>query len=266
MLEDTRQTIVLFLSVLAGMVLCGIMASQLVGPRGGPPAGLFLSSAPAAGALATLLAGVVAATAGILAGKGSSALTGLFAGGCCLLGLALRLGSPVEFIHTATMGAILGESIAWCLATYAMACLVFRYVGLVPGLEQDRSARPAVLTLLAALPVAWLVARTGAAGQSLGAAFCGALVAGLAARLFFPCNRPILLFAFLPLLGVLSYSIGTWQLGGRDPVDALVHGDLPSLLIIRPVDWAAGGMMGLAAGYGWGKSFQHDDEEKEACP
>lgn len=118
------------------------------------------------------------------------------------------------------------------------------------------------------LLLAWLFARHDAAGQSLGAALLCGVGAGVFGSLVSQSlsaqanskigsgghGLPDLTVAFVPialgvlLAGVLGPLIGLGMPGAGKLLSGVTRGDLPGWILVTPVSWAAGALIGVPAG------------------
>jgi hypothetical protein len=245
---------------------------------GGPPAPgiLHVSALPGA---AFVVAGCFLAAALIAAvvGRLTNAAVGLFVLGCGLSYLAMRAGTVRELAFMAgaslTLHAI--ETMGWSILLALGSGLVFKVSGPLTDVLDSTDSQTAAgdgrscawsggawigaAMGAAVIPAVWLVAQSSMKGQALAAVIIGAMAAGLAARLLRPNAWPILLFAAPCLFGGLAQLAAAFLL--RLPLDsAFVQQALAAPLLPMPLDYAAGSLIGVSLGLGWGRSFAHGEE------
>lgn len=257
-------------SVVLGAWLCSLFAPMLLGERGtiGPSA--FLAHSPAMAVLGVVLALGVATFIGALAGRVTNPVAGVFVLGASLFGLAWRTEGLQEVLLSGSPIPLPAETLLYALLAVPATWIVLRAGGPLKDVEPDpqghrpnpwlsKPAGMAAASGLLVLPVAWLVAQSPSKGQALGAAFLGAMVAGIAARLVAPHAQPRWAFISPLVFGAVALAIGAATLAAA-PAQAFVDRSYSPLLVPMPIDWLAAGLMGAAFGYGWAKSFLHHEE------
>ena len=200
---------------------------------------------------------------GIVVGRLTTTNRGMFIWGAGLLAMAMRFGNSQEFAFGGgSLGAAAIETVIWGIVVLAGTWVMFRVCGglgdIAPvpghrGLRWNEALRGAAAALIM-LPVVWLLARFDLKGQALGAAVCGAILAGLAGRLAAPKVQPVLLYAAPVFVCALAHAISWMLLTG--PIEASpAAGTLPRLAYAMPVDYAAAGIFGVSIGIAWARSF-----------
>lgn len=120
-----------------------------------------------------------------------------------------------------------------------------------------------VLLLSAGIGVAgsWLFARYGGAGQGLGSAFLGGLIAGVFASQAYESlgkdekkaplgSTGVLVPALLGMLlaALIAPLLGIALPGGSRLAEGIARGTLPGWVLVSPASWMAGGLLGIPAG------------------
>ena len=244
--------------------------------EGGLPAGSVVQAIhPVAAAVAMLAAMLV----GIVIATGTARLVTPLSG-LCVLGAAmgwagLWLDGTRDIIVHGQPALLAADGFAWTVLVLLTSWSVIGLgrqvsdvhpveVGEPPDPLRSRDALVLLVSGAAALPVVWFAASTDLRGQTVCAAVVGGMAAGVVGRLWSPHVQPIL----APAGVVLAGTIGGWINATSLPADALAAwagGDIPSLLLLTPIDWAVGGLLGAPLGYRIGGSFiTHEGESVQA--
>ena len=250
---------------LVGAVIGGLWLALLdADPRGVPPAALIASASRVSTAVSMGVLLVGATALGCLVGRLVNAVVGLFVLGATISVYAMRTGPLSGLVFDGvTMPAIGIETCAWALVMSACAIVVFRMSGPLPDVPREegvslwrelahgdalRALAPAVL----AIPVIWVVARSGTKGQAIGAAVVAGMVCGAGSRMAAPKVQPILIFG-APLLALGLAQVASGARLAAAPDALLATGALSPLLHVLPVDAAGGIAVGVAMGLGWAR-------------
>lgn len=272
-----RWTIYLLCLMVIGPI-AGSMTGALRAVDGGPGATPLVSANPTAGMLAALVAIGLAFAVGAFTARLLGVAPGMTSAGLVLAWATWRTGTVDDLIRTAHSGGP--------FTRLALEGLIFGVVGAVitavlwaigrrhqePGHRADLN-EPAARALgrffsakagLAALAVAviaggvgaWFIGVTPLKGQALAAAIAAATLAAAAGRLVeFTAPIPALFLAVaaLAVLGPLSgiATVGT----GVGAVQEAYRGSLFPLAVICPLDWIAGGLLGIPMGVAWAGSM-----------
>lgn len=273
MIRAILQNGTLIAAMAIGAVVCGLTATMMQSDRGAlGPLVLAANSLPA-GLLGGAIAMITATAVGVLVGRVSNCVVGMFALGGALFGLSWRLETVREMVFVSSLGQASIETALWAVLMLAATWTVFRLAGPMqdvepteagdrPGWMRGTPALKMALAGLIMLPAVWIVARTGVKGQVIGAVFVGGTAAGLVGRLVSPHVQPIALFATPLLFGAIGHLVGRFMLD-TDLVTAAFRHELSPLNLPMPADYAAGTAMGVAFGLGWAKSFLHHEDEAE---
>jgi hypothetical protein len=132
------------------------------------------------------------------------------------------------------------------------------YGGLAYALLPGRKWRVAgaVLGAAAGLAVAWVVAFDGLRGQALMAAVLGSIAAGAVSVLVVRSlsdeeGSAATPYAAAVVAAVAGPLVGLVAPGPAELSSAIVGGSLPGVLMVQPLDWAAGLLLGVPIGVGW---------------
>jgi hypothetical protein len=275
-----RRSLVLPLGIILSALVFALAVGPWISLRGVAGPVVAMSERPALAALATLGCLTVGIAIAALVGRLINAVVGLFTLGCGLGVLAMRAGTVEDLAFSAGAAgpALRGmaiETLLWAVAIGTASVLTFRLAGPLPDaveIDDPRRDGPfgrnAFLSLAAGLlvlPAAWLLALSPMKGQALGAVVVGSMVAGLGGRLLAPRVPPVLLFAAPCLAAALGQMVVSTLVTPATPLGNLfVSGAIPRVAVPMPIDWAAGGTVGVALGIGWSRSFLKT--ERDARP
>lgn len=259
--------------------LAGLMIASLRASDGGLATTLLVNTAPALGMAYGLASFVLAGVIGALGARFVDARTGLLAAGITLAWAAGRGGqvdvivraaeSASPLITMAIEGAIVGV-MGVLLAAFIYA--LGKPEEQVEGVEKPKLAQviPAAVKrsviapgLLLALPVAiviggagaWLVAMSPLKGQTIAAAIVAGIIGGAAGRIAdyrIPAQSLMVAIGVLAAAGPLTAFV--FKVGGS-PVEAAYAGKMFTLSWIAPLDWIAGGLIGVPLGVSWAASL-----------
>ena len=260
-----------WIPVLAGMGLTSyifwLAQPAIMSPRGATGPTVLLAEQPIVALGAMLLCLVVAGGVAVGVGKLVNAVTGLFVLGWGMALLTMRCATMQELAFTESLPIwmIVVETLLWSAVIFAIAVFMFRTVGLTSDLEADpddpgshklfsqESLKGAAAGLIIIVAV-WIIARSEMKGQVFAATMLGSMAAGLVGRLMAPHGSPILLFVAPCFFGAVAQVVGL--LSTTSPLDdAFVANTVSPLLLVSPLDVAAGALTGVSLGVGWAKSF-----------
>jgi hypothetical protein len=248
----------LALGPVAGSFVAGLRAVD-----GGPHATLLVNTSPITGLIGGLGALAIATLGGVLAGRVVNLQWGFFACGLILAWPAFVTGEVREVLRSTQDGSVLWtvafEGVLFGALGVGAAVLIARTGRRpAPGAGREEEApltTPSSLVglgvaILAGGLVAFLIAREGLKGQTLGAAGLAAIGAAVAGRL---AAHRVTGVAFVAALAVLSFAgpaIAAGVIGG-DPVEQSYANRLFPLAWISPLDWLSGAFMGAPIGIAW---------------
>ena len=262
--------------------MAAILTANLRASDGGPHATAFTSTSAVAGMIATLVAFVLAAAAGIAAARLTTARAGMTTAGLILAWAAWRSGEVEHIIRTAhSASPMIPLAIEGALSVILVVAVAFgidRYGGLDhtspvwPG-PADSPPRPPTTTTAEALRsllrispmslagataaggvAAWLVAAQGLKGQTVAAAIVSGLAAAAVGRAIDIKAHATALMLPGVVIALAGPIIGLVLSHGAI-VDAMYAGTLAPIARIAPLDWAAGWLLGLPMGLGWATSL-----------
>lgn len=265
--------------VCLGMLLsggaCVLAIGFITSPRGAVGPTMLQAESPVAAMVAMVGCFAVATAIAMVVSRLISAGVGLFILGSGLGVVALRSATIEEIAFGGgSLGLLAGETAIWAALILAATIAVFAVAGPEPQEGESRFGRLSgwrsrtalvhVASGLVVVPVVWLIARAPMQGQVLTAVLVGGMGVGLAARLLAPQAPPVLAYAAPCVFGAIAQLIGAVTTG--NPLDdALVSGSISAWCLPRPIDYAAGSLMGVAMGAGWARSFLHEDEDEPAA-
>ncbi len=260
--------IIYFGAVLAVGPIAGATTAWLRGPDGGTEATPLVSVSPVLGLGAGMLGVFLALCVGLVGARAVGVKAGMSAAGLVLAWAAWRTGTVDQIIRANHSGRVLlprrtaGVGVALLLARLGTADHHDGSEGRLDaeqgprafGLDTKHLAGPIAAGLVAGGAVAWAVAQTPLKGQAVAGAIIGSIFAAAAGRLVdyraaLPTLAiPIALLAVLgPLSGTVMGASPDLLVGGR-------NGALFPLANILPLDWIAGGLLGIPLGVAWAGS------------
>ncbi|MBT8486108.1 MAG: hypothetical protein HKO59_12625 [Phycisphaerales bacterium] len=275
MMKAVIQNGVLFGGMAVGAVVTSVLTPGLETPTGEIGASVLHAESIVRAVVAMAGATLVAAAVGVAVGKVCNTAVGLFAAGGAWFGLAWRAGTIESHLFDGVPLLFAVETLGLGVVVGVVAWLVFRLAGPLTDVGTDDEGRTAdpyrsvaagkmIAAGILVLPVVWLFAQSTLKGQTLGAVFCGSMVAGLVGRLVAPNTQPIVLFAAPMLFLAIAQAVAGIAMGG--PLsEVFVTGSVPAFLRVMPVDAAVGALTGVGVGLGWARSFLHEDEASPAA-
>lgn len=265
-------------SLALGLVLGGfimLLCLPLLRDERGAYVASILQSHSVASALPVVLLCLAGVTAiAIIVTRLVNACVGFFVLGGAVYALDFRLATMNEILLGGSLSKLVIELLLWSVLALGIAIAIFKVGGPLQDVHEDEDGRTPspqfskeALKSAAAgillLPVVWFLAVSESKGQAFGAVFVGALIAGLAGRLFSPHVQPILLFAS-PLLFAAVAVLVAVMMTGASAEELFRLRTLPPVLRVAPLDYFCGTMMGVAVGYGWARSFLHHEDDEHA--
>lgn len=272
--------------LIAGLLVaggaCWLAVGSLHSARGIPGPGVFDAVAPVPAAMALLGAFVVATVVAAIVSRLLNPIVGLFVLGAGLGVISMRSGTIRDACFDGgSLVPLAIEGIIWAVLI-ALASIIVHHFGRdegdmgVAGAARGgarggcvsggtahggaaatlaRVCDPSALKVAAIGAVAivgvWLLITSAFKGQAIGAAIVGGLLAGHVAKRAAPDGLPVLLFA-TPILFIAIAQL-VLALSIADPADAFVHGSIPNLVAVMPLDLVSGSIVGVAIGIGLAK-------------
>lgn len=217
-------------------------------------------------------AGVVLLAVSIAGGMLTHRYTGAFILGLGWLLMAQHAPSIDSLIRSASEHSSLGtgtyimlaaESIVWgalsMIAVYALARFApNRYPNEVSWSDR-RSVTGAGLSLVLACAFCWVCLRTDLKGQTLYGTTAGIALAVMMTRMTWPTVSGQALFLVPVVLAILGYASSIF-LVGSNALEEQLRSSLWPLLRPIPLDYAAGGMLGVSLGISLAHSFSYEDQ------
>jgi hypothetical protein len=266
-----RSAIIRWTMYMAALLVVGPIAGLCTGwlraPDGSSFAAPFASTEPVLGTVAAFGALALALVLGAVAGRLEGIRAGFTTAGLVVAWAAWRTG-PVDQIVRANdsagvLGRLAAEGLLFGAAGVALAVAISavskrdsHHLG--GRLLAGTSGLAAIgVGVLAGAAIAWLVARTPLKGQAVAAAITGGVAIGAAGRLAdLSATLPSLCIpiAVLAILGPLSGLV----VGAGNAASLLTagrNGTLFPLANILPLDWIAGGLLGIPLGVTWAASM-----------
>ncbi|MFM7133164.1 MAG: hypothetical protein ACKO0W_02480 [Planctomycetota bacterium] len=262
-------------ATLAGIALAAIAFSFVVGfwtsTRGviGPLASD--AERPALAAITTIFAFAISTAIACAVARVVNSVVGLFVLGCGVGLLAMRGSTSADLVFGGSSllaGAI--ELVVWTALVAGASHAIFRIGGRLPDIPKTHeddidsptgpAARKSWIAGVAALLAAWIVAASVTKGQAIGAAVVGGFAAGAFGRFLAPRTTPVYLAAAPVAAFAALWFYFAFALKGDFPT-GWVEGALPRLLLLMPVDIAAGALAGVSLGFGFARGFAPATDE-----
>ncbi|MBX3376940.1 MAG: hypothetical protein KF678_08055 [Phycisphaeraceae bacterium] len=265
----TRWSIYFLALLLAGPAAGSLM--HLARTADGGQGTALVNTSPLLGLLAAAGALAIAAVIGLLSVRIIGFAHALTAAGYILAWAAWKSGDVSDLIRTAGSGAPLTrlsvEGLLLGIPTCAIVWFMHRLSIAAPTkLRLTPNTLVCILTATAAGGVAaWLIAATPLKGQAVFAAIAGGVFAAAASRLV-DFSAPIpTMFIPIVLLSIIGPLTGLFMSGASGVVPSLYKGSLFPLAHITPLDWIAGGLLGIPMGVSWAGSMI-EKRHPEAAP
>lgn len=280
MLKTALRYCALALALFAMGPLAWMLVGTLRAEGGGPGATPLLSLTPVPGLVRGFAAVVLCCAFGLLVRRFVTPRWAYFCTGLALAWAAYGTGSLVEVLRASP-----SERTLWMLAVEALVLgapvVVFAWLvqphsdAMPPPADRKLSYRDKqpvsvgtiafVVALVAASLGAWLIAQNTLKGQTIAAAVVGGLLAALAGHLLVPPAPP-----WVYLAGVVAVAIGApvvaglIEQSGTDLLRAAYANRVFAPARVLPLDWLAGGLIGVPLGWAWAASFVEKKPEPGA--
>lgn len=259
--------------------IVSVVLNGLRAPDGGSDVSLLVGASPALGMALGCAMLAAASMYGLVCTRLLDPRTGTLSAGFMLAWAAWRTGNLAEVYRlgadTGTLVTLAVEAAIVCSLTLVLCLLIAQWArqdhrptpGDLPGPHLASLRQLGQLPVLVgvgagtvvALVVAHLVAFNPLRGQTLMAGVLGAIAAGAISRLVICSMREgdapsVAPFAAVLLAATIAPLIGLVAPGGSKLEAAAVAGTLPGPLVIQPLDWAAGMLIGTPIGLAWSGS------------
>lgn len=280
-MSPMRNGIIRWTIYLIALFIAGPAAGALVGAVhavDGGPASPLVSASPGLGLASAIGALVMALLLGLITGKFLGLGPAMTASGFVVAWAAWRTADVDQLIRTAQSGkplkmlAVEGLVLGVLGMAIAIGCWVVS--GRQDTIERRQSKTgeiqvsllkkifggkggPASIAvgLVAGGVAAWLIAATPLKGQAVFAAIAAGAFAAAAGRLVdFEAPAPAMFLPILILAAVAPLT-GLIMAGSGGVVAAAYKGSLFPLANISPLDWIAGGLLGIPMGTSWAGSM-----------
>lgn len=258
-----------------------ILIVRLAAPDGGHQVSLLLSTSPIQGVLGGVLALGVALLAGVLGARFIEQRSGLMAAGLVLAWSAWNMGRVDRILARtrtpSTLYTLAAEAALFGLLAVVVAIIILKVPTRMPRFIAagdttrtlgdkthhepvalfDKTAPIALIAAIAGAAVgAWFVAAEPTKGQTFAAAAIAGLLAAAAGRLASQRVSPAWFFLGLTVVAIAGPIIATFMHAGTlGPTRAALDGRLFPLARLMPLDWMAGGFVGVPLGLWWAGSL-----------
>ncbi len=278
-----RSTIIRWAIYLFALLVAGPAVGMLVGSVhavDGGPASPLVSSAPALSLAAAIGALVVALLIGLVTARILGLAPALTAAGLVVAWAAWKTADNDQLVRTAQSGsplvklAVEGAILGIFGLAIIFTCWMFsRHEGIETS-QKRRSVEERLIAAVlikmfagkggavsivvgaaAAAVAAWLIGISPLKGQAVFAAIVAGTFSAAACRLV-DFESPIpTMFLPLALLAIVGPLTGLALSGSAGVVAATYKGSLFPLANISPLDWIAGGLLGIPIGVSWAGSM-----------
>lgn len=246
--------------------LAGLMTGSVHGSDGGPAATALISGNLAVGLLATVGSLLLASAFGVAAAMAGGFRAGMTSAGIVVAWAAWRTASLDDLLRTPDSGPILwkltAEGMLAGIAGVAIAWMLWRVAPKAETAQKAAQPEAGPLRVLSYAPVAVIVGGAVAAviafsdlkGQTIAAATIGAIFGTAATRMLIASPME-----FLPMVGVAILAFASPAVGaawhGSNLAGAVYDGSVLGFVRPLPLDWVAGGLLGVPVGLSWGASL-----------
>ncbi|MCW5762269.1 MAG: hypothetical protein KIT88_03390 [Phycisphaeraceae bacterium] len=251
---------------LVGTLVGGLRASD-----GGPDVTLLVGVSPVWGLMVGIVCVAAAALVGLAGAKFVDERTGMLSAGLVLSWAAWRTGLVTRVLAldpaawTLVKLAIEGAIIAG--AALVLAALMHtisskhgdglaRHGSPIKEIGSKAGLAGMAVGAFAALVIAHVVVFSPMRGQALLGAIIGGIAAGALGRLTSialsdkPVS-PLPIYTSVVLAAAIGPLIGLFAPGSDRLVGAIAAGTVPGPVMVQPLDWAAGLLVGVPIGLGW---------------
>ncbi|MEL7483451.1 MAG: hypothetical protein AAFN41_03760, partial [Planctomycetota bacterium] len=237
--------------------IAGLLAAQLTDAAGGPHATLLVTQTPLLGAACALGVALIASFAGLLGVRIGTPNVGLFSAGIVLCWASARSGRVDEIIavsRSSPFHRFVLEGLLVALVALILIETIRRFRRHTPPEPPLLlSARALGVGVIGAAFTAWLIAADAAKGQAIAAAVAAGIMGAALSRMMLVSVPPRIIAVVPVVLGILSPLIA--MVITDDAVRSSFEGTLFRLALITPLDWLAGGLIGIPLGLAWTDSI-----------
>lgn len=267
---------------------CSVIASGVIAPDGSRHATFLSGSSVGSGIAALVMVLGLTSVMGVAIGRVVDRREGLLNMSFVLGWVAWtggRLGEVYRIApESGTMLKLAAESvvIAVCLLIAMMLMsnpdkgsvnghqdevTRFDFAYVKAAISKRESLFAVVGAIVGAITISYLFGQTDLPGQSVGVGFGAGIIGGTVGALAANMARdlkdkdeptpfaPIIIGVML--CGVIGPMIGMFKPGAGVMVDLVTHGEVPGYLIVSPMAWAMGAMLGVPVGHSWVEHSVH---------
>ncbi len=293
--QIAKQWIARALSLCVLGPICAMIASSVVGADGTHHTTFLTGASIASGALALIMVLGLTLAMGITIGRLVDRREGLLNMAFVLGWVAWTSGRLGEIYRmTPETGTLLKLSSEGLIISISMLVALIFMTSPSKGSESDQhdeisrfdtkyikdslTKREGIASLIAGtiagLIFAQLFGQTDLPGQAVGVGFGAGILAGTAGALVANTVRntntkdtptplaPIIIGVMLA--GVLAPIIGIIKPGPDNLLGLVVHGDLQGYLIVSPIAWSMGALLGVPIGHSWVEHSVHQANTSHA--
>lgn len=260
----------------AALLVVGPIAYALVGtlraPDGGPGVTPILSTSPIIGLLRGVVAVGMCCGFGYLVCRWVSPRWAYFCAGVAMIWAAAGTGTLVDVLRAApsdrTLWMLGLEGLVLGLPVVAFSWYILPHSPHAPAPPggsrlSHRDPQPVVVGTVAFVFAiaggavsAWLIGQNLLKGQTIAAAVVGGLVGAMAGHLAAPSAPPWAFIAGIVALAVAGPVVaGLVERSGQELLRATFTARVLPPVRLLPLDWLAGGLVGVPIGLAWAGAF-----------
>lgn len=265
----------------ASLIVLGPLAGLLMGLTDAPDgsAGTAIASnSPVLGIISLLVGSALAAGVGALAAWRCGLRPGLICSGivlCWMAGMSAGATSTIVANDGAPWGALVFEGVVVCASLLGIGVAIAigaQHHTPDPGehlvsqsaeaMETEhalrltpRSAGGIVLAVVGGAAAAWALALTDLRGQVIAAAAIAAIAIAMLVKLVDVKSPAIAAIAAAALLAIAAPAYAMVSVPADQALAAAYAQSLPGLVLVMPLDWAAGALLGTPIGLAWAASI-----------
>ncbi len=264
--------------MLAAVFAVGPVAYMLVGTLSGADGGrghtTLVSQTPAMGLLRGLLAVLLCCGFGLLVRRLVTPRWAYFCAGLALAWAAYGTGTLTEVLRAEpgdkTLWMLAVEALVLGLPVAAFAWLALPHSPLAKPPAWSNRAKPGLgdpqpvvvgtvaflIAIAGAVVGAWLMAQHLMKGQTIAAAMVGGLIGAMAGHIAAPTAPPWAFVAGIVAVAVAGPAVATFvEKSGPDLLQASFTASVIPPLRVLPLDWLAGGLIGVPLGLAFAAGF-----------
>ncbi|MEO1584267.1 MAG: hypothetical protein AAFR96_06815 [Planctomycetota bacterium] len=271
-LQPLRRLAIAWIPALASAVvlgpLAGALIARLTSTDGGPHATLLVNQTPIIGFACALGIGLLAAAGGWLGVRIRSPNVGLFSAGIVLAWAAARSGRVDEMVissHASPFPRLMLEGLVIALVALLLVEVIRRCRRVAPPEPAlADTARATAIGLVAATGAAWVIAADTHKGQTIAAAAAAGALGAAVARMMLVSIPPRTLVVIPAALAIAAPALA--QVMSSDALESGFAGTITRLGRIAPLDWLAGGLIGIPLGLVWTDSIAEPQPSAGGAP